>query len=324
LRPAFERYTHPTPSADPLNRGTIDRLGGSKFEFIDPLLGCEVVDKKGIIEFQPLNSLLQKQAQRELNEKNANKISIYYRGMTTARWAGFNESDIYPGGSLIKIPFLMAYLQIAQTQPAILDEMLTYQGDFDQSVGQKIPPAKRIEAGKSYSISELIHRMIVYSGNNSTVLLMRRLDRNYLNSVFEELNVPKDQDANRQWLVTTKNFSYFFRILYNATYLSRAMSERALKTLADVDFKDGLVAGVPAKIKVAHKFGEHTQQYSDGTILSSDLHDCGIVYHPKHPYLLCVMTEGISPEALKGVIARISNQVYEFVDSPTYPAIATS
>lgn len=278
-----------------------------------------MADKKNILEFQPFNEILQKQVQTEINQKNATKISIYYRGMTSGRWAGYQERDVYPGGSLIKIPFLIAYYQMAENHPEIMNEMITYTGDFDESAGQKIRPAKKIEAGKSYLISDLIYRMIVYSGNNSTVLLMRRLDRSYLNSVFDDLNVPKDQDMNRQWLVTTKTFAYFFRVLYNATYLNRTMSEKALKVLSDVDFKDGLVAGVPATIKVAHKFGEHTQQYTDGTVVSSDLHDCGIIYHPKHPYFLCVMTEGSSREALKGVIARISKRVYEFVDSPSYP-----
>jgi len=327
LRPFYEHYTQSLETAPSLALpllGIQDRLGSEKFEFIDPLLACEVVDKKQIVEFGHLNDFLQRQIQTEINEKNVTKGSIYFRGMTSGRWAGFQENEVYPGGSLVKIPFLMAYYKMAESDPKILNEMLPYTGDFDESVGQKIPPAKKIEVGKSYSISELIYRMIVYSGNNSTVLLMRRLDRSYLNAVFEDLNVPKDQDANRQWLVTPKAFAYFFRILYNATYLNRTMSERALKLLSEVDFKDGLVAGVPAKVKVAHKFGEHTAQYSDGTILSADLHDCGIIYHPTHPYFLCVMTEGKSQEALKGVIARISKRVYEFVDSPSYPAIPTS
>ncbi len=327
LRPFYERSTQPVPSSSTLNlshRGSEDRLGGSKFEFIDPLLSCEVADKKQIVEFQPLNDMLQKQVQTEINGKHATKVSVYFRGMTTGRWAGFQESEVYPGGSLIKIPFLIAYYQLAQTQPKLLDEMLLYDGSFDESAGQKIPPAKKIEAGKSYSISELIYRMVVYSGNNSTVLLMHRLDRRYLNNLFEELEVPKDQDANRQWLVTPKSFAYFFRILYNATYLNRTMSELALKLLAEVDFKNGLVAGVPAKVKVAHKFGEHTEQYADGTIVSSTLHDCGIIYHAVHAYFLCVMTEGKSLEHLEGVIARISKRAYEFVDSSAYPAMAAS
>lgn len=326
LRPFYERYTQSSspPSIVMAQRGLQDRLGSSKFEYIDPLLACEVADKKEIVEFQPINDILQRQVQTEINGRNIHKISVYFRGMTTGRWAGYQENEAYPGGSLIKIPFLMAYYQMAEHRPEILNEMLMYHGDFDQSAGQKISPAKKIEAGKSYSISELIDRMIVYSGNNSTVLLMRRLDRSVLNNLFEDLSVPKDQDTHRQWIVTTKNFAYFFRILYNATYLSRTMSEKALKLLSEVDFKEGLVAGVPVTIKVAHKFGEYTEQYADGAILSASLHDCGITYYPSHPYFLCVMTEGKSLEALKGVIARLSKRVFEFVASPNYPAIAAS
>ncbi|MEK7747779.1 MAG: serine hydrolase [Nitrospirota bacterium] len=300
------------------------RLKDPRFKFIHPLLSCNVADKKDILEFQPLSELIQRQVQIEINGKKARKISVYYRGMTTGRWTGFQEEEIYPGGSLLKIPYLVAYYKFAEEHPEILNEMIPYKGDFDESVAQKIQPAKRIEKGKSYAVSDLIHRMIVYSGNNSTILLMHRLDRAYLDHIFDDLQVPNDQNVHRQWLVTAKTFGYLFRILYNGTYLSREMSEKALGLLAQADFQDGLVAGVPKSIPVAHKFGEFTEQYSDGTIVSTRLHDCGIVYHPDHPYFLCVMTEGESPEYLKGVIARLSKQIYQFVDSPAYPAIKTS
>jgi hypothetical protein len=39
-------------------------------------------------------------------------------------------------------------------------------------------------------------------------------------------------------------------------------------------------------------------------------HDCGIVYYPKHPYLLCVMTQGQDPETLENAIAEISKFTY--------------
>ncbi|MEK7285783.1 MAG: serine hydrolase [Nitrospirota bacterium] len=319
-RPYYGRDVFsPPPQDPPLSYGVIKRLNLSGFKFIHPLLSCEVADKEEILEFRPLNELLQRQVQTEINEKKARKISVYYRGMTTGRWAGFQEEEIYPGGSLIKIPYLIAYYKLAEDHPEILNEMITYEGDFDESVGQKIVPTKKIETGKSYSIADLIYRMIAYSGNNSTVLLMRRLNRATMHHIFDDLEVPKDHDVHRQWLVTPKRFAYFFRTLYSATYLNRKMSEKALHLLSQADFKEGLVAGVPGYITVTHKFGEFTKQYSDGTIVSTNLHDCGIVYHTTHPYFLCVMAEGGSQESLKGVIARISKQVYQFVDSPAYP-----
>ena len=89
------------------------------------------------------------------------------------------------------------------------------------------------------------------------------------------------------------------------------MSEKALSYMSEVDFKQGLVAGVPGGIAIAHKFGEKTVGAS-GEI--KQLHDCGIVYYPNNPYLLCVMSRGDSFEYLDDTIREISHIVYEEVD----------
>jgi beta-lactamase class A len=77
------------------------------------------------------------------------------------------------------------------------------------------------------------------------------------------------------------------------------------------------VAGVPAGISVANKFGE--RELADGT---RQLHDCGIVYHPERPYVLCVMTKGASFEQLSRTVADVSQLVYREID--TEPAQAFS
>lgn len=318
LHPFYMRYAYPTPpSIDVAARGEIKRFRRTKFT--NPILECEVADKKDIKEFDPLNALIKQHVEAEINGKRASKISVYFRAMTSGRWGGINEDDIYPGESLLKVPLLLAYYKLAEENPEILNEQLLYKGDFDKSASQMTQPLEKIEAGKSYLINELIRRMIVYSGNNSTVLLRNRLDRQYLNGVFGDLGVPRGQDTTGQWLVSTKDFARFFRVLYSATYLSQFMSEKALTLLSQTEFREGIVAGVPPVVSVAHKFGEVITKNTKGQILSAVLHDCGIVYNRAHPYFLCVMTEGGDFEPLKGVIARISKAVYTFVDSPEYP-----
>ena len=115
--------------------------------------------------------------------------------------------------------------------------------------------------------------------------------------------------------MSVEEFATFFRVLYNATLLSKDMSEKALDLLARAEFKEGLVEGVPASVTVAHKFGERVFG-SNGEI--KELHDCGIVYYPEHPYLLCVMTKGSSFEYLDDGIREISHIVYEKVNR-TFP-----
>lgn len=46
--------------------------------------------------------------------------------------------------------------------------------------------------------------------------------------------------------------------------------------------------------------------------ITKELHDCGIIYYPERPYLLCVMTEGNDLNELAGVIQNISKTVYEW------------
>ena len=79
--------------------------------------------------------------------------------------------------------------------------------------------------------------------------------------------------------------------------------------MAATDYHDALPAGVPPNIAVAHKFGEAGTGDTD-----RQLHDCGIVYFPDHPYLACIMTRGDDTGELKDSIAAISKFIYEKID----------
>ena len=95
-----------------------------------------------------------------------------------------------------------------------------------------------------------------------------------------------------------------------ATYLNYQYSEESLNLLSQAAFKDGLVAQLPNNIKIAHKFGEHVVG-QNGVANTIELHDCGIVYYPDHPYLICVMTKGTDITALAQLISNISLAAYQ-------------
>jgi len=61
---------------------------------------------------------------------------------------------------------------------------------------------------------------------------------------------------------------------------------------------------------VSHKFGE-------GGVMGGErqLQDCGIVYYPGRPYLLCVMAKGTKLENLEKFIKAVSRLVYYSVDT---------
>ncbi len=52
---------------------------------------------------------------------------------------------------------------------------------------------------------------------------------------------------------------------------------------------------------------------ANGTVTNVEAHDCGIVYYPDSPYLLCVMTRGKDTGQLESIIGKISQITYQFM-----------
>ena len=147
--------------------------------------------------------------------------------------------------------------------------------------------------------------MAINSDNNAALLLVSSISMADLDQSYSDLGVIVPQ--NEKYTMTVTTFAGFFRVLYNATYLNHTDSEHLLDLLSQSAFKQGIVAGVPPGIVIAHKFGE--RGYNNPS--PDELHDCGIVY-AKRPYLICIMTQGNGYNALAKAIADISKMIYEY------------
>ena len=284
------------------------RMGG--YDFINPLLECEEgAQSIGDRALQPFRHKVQVLIDESKKKNWATHVSVYFREMNNGLSIDIDGQEKFTPASLIKVPLLIAYLKAAESDPGIMQKKLAFTL-ADNNSAQTMKPAEALETGRAYTVQDLLFRMIVYSENNSYFLLLNAVDRNILHRVYTDLGlvVPKIMDRNDYMTVT--EYASFFRVLFNASYLNKDLSEKALEYLAEVDFTKGLVAGVPPKTVVAHKFGEKTMGSNQEI---KQLHDCGIVYYPQHPYLLCVMTRGDSFEYLDDTIKDVSRLVYEEV-----------
>ncbi|HYV33920.1 MAG TPA: serine hydrolase [Candidatus Limnocylindria bacterium] len=284
------------------------RAGG--YKFTNPLLDCD--DSQNYSpEFSSAKAELVDFANQEQQKSNEDFIAVYYRDLNTGRWFGINENATFAPASLLKVPLMMAYYKMSENDPSVMGKSYIYKQDAgNPDSSQTIKPEQTLEDGKSYTVKDLIYRMIVYSDNRAFYLLTADVDLTILKKIFNEFVLHYPTDPHDNILVNVRDYSGFYRILYNATYLNRANSEEALNILSQVEFKNGLVAGVPANVTVAHKFGE--REVNPGVL--NQLHDCGIVYYPGHPYILCVMTRGSDTQKLETTAASISKIVYSKVD----------
>lgn len=287
------------------------------YTFINPLLTCNFSENKEFEEYKPfeahINDLFTQDDFRNVT------ASVYYRDLNSGRWFGINENLSYSPASLLKVPLMIAELKREETHPGAAEERIMYTNKKDFNSLEYFQTPATLIAGNAYTVDELIGSMIETSDNNATNLLQNHLDQNYLQETFSDmgLSLPVDMiNAGVGDYLSAKSFSYFFRILYNSTYLSREMSEKALTYLSHAHFPQGIAGGIPSEIKVAQKFGERSFMTSDGSVPQRELHDCGIVYYPEHPYLLCVMTmtKGGGFDRLSKAIRDISTILYSDVD----------
>lgn len=241
-----------------------------------------------------------------------NRVAVFFRDLQNGPAFGINEYDDFAPASLLKLPLMLTYFRLAEDDPSLLNRKLVAEGFVDDLV-QKFAPAAVIEQGKSYTIDELLYRLIVHSDNRAWDVLYNYLTeispgKNLLLETYHELGMVEPQSTLDQ-TITVKSYAYIFRLLYNATYLSNELSDKALDYLTQVQFDQGLERGIPADITLANKFGERFTEES------YQMHDCGIIYYPQNPYLLCIMTKGPDPDQLVNIIKTLSERVYNEVDS---------
>lgn len=272
----------------------------------NPLLECaEQPERYYKQNLTDLEDRVEKMANDAQKDSSLTYASVYYRDLNNGPWFGVNESEEFIPASLLKLPLVMTFYWKAEDDPGLFGREVAYSPDVNSSVQeQPFGPQKNIVAGQKYTVKDLIKYTLQESSNEAAIALSNIAGQDQIFSVYKDLGL-KSPVMNQDYHIDTRTYASFFRILYNATYIDRPASEEILSMLSDASFKDGLIAGVPTGTVVAHKFG--SRKTDSG---KDQLHDCGIIYAPGKPYILCVMTHGNDFTKLADFIKNISSVVY--------------
>jgi beta-lactamase class A len=284
-----------------------------QYPFLSRELDCSTINER-IEQVEKIDKEIEGYANRETAAEDVAMISVFFRDLNTRRWFGVNENVNFYPASLAKLPIAMMIYKAAEVNKQILDIGLPItDAELSLNKGQHYVPSTTLESGKSYTTRELVRRMIVYS-DNAPVNPLLDASASLRDPIFSDLGVysmPTEKIPG-QWDITAKNYSNLFRALYNASYLRPEYSDTILEQLSKSEFKNALAAGVPDNIRVAHKFGEATNSDEKDGEKRTILNDCGIIYKPDTPYILCVMTQGEKYEDLERIIREISEKVYRY------------
>ncbi|HRH93567.1 MAG TPA: class A beta-lactamase-related serine hydrolase [Candidatus Peribacteria bacterium] len=285
----------------------------TRFTLLNPLIQCNL-DK--IPPFTPEYEEFESSLSEWIDTQKANGVisegSVYFRDLTGGPWFGIRENAEFIPASLFKVPVMIAVLRASQDVPGLLAQQVIMSGAY-AGLENVERPEESLQPGKAYTVDQLLDKMIMYSDNASADMLKNLLSSmdqtgQSVETIYEQLGMKVAANEHR---LSVKTYATLFRMLFGGRYLTPALSQKALDLLSKSIYTDALVAGVPAGTLVAHKFGirdvpgEPLKQF----------HDCGIVYYPGRPYLLCVMTRGSDTKNGIAFIREVSRRAYEQVDA---------
>lgn len=289
-------------------KGKGERVSITRFahnSLTNPLLDCEIYNDDPSTK---VNSLKRKVSNLVQDRpRSVDSVSVYYRDLNNGPTFGINENDKFAPASLLKVPLMIAYLKKTETDPTLLSQKISYSGSHQ--LKENLPKSETLTMGENYTVDDLLFRMIALSDNLAFETLLNRINISDVKTTHKDLDIIYPDQETPDDYITVKSYAGLFRVLFNATYLSRPMSEKALKYLTKSDFHFGIQAGIPKNVTSALKFG--LREINDEGFIQ--IHDCGIVYHEKSPYLLCIMTKGNDKNELVKIISRISKYIYDNV-----------
>jgi beta-lactamase class A len=289
---------------------------GEEFAFIRPTITEANTEQRKIRELKPFRYKVDALIEEKLDSDEVTAVSVYFRDLDNGNWFGIKEDEKFSPESQLKIPVLIAYFKWSETNPLVLRKKIFFRGVGGPFEPRYLRSPKPLEAGKEYTVIELLFRMTAYGDNSAYALLLANLPHAQLHKVAKDLYVNYDPGKQEDSL-TLSAYASFFRVLFNASYLNEEMSEKALRYLARASFRDGMAAGIPPEVSLASKAGERIIQTPDADGAPSEvlqLHEFGIVYHPERAFLLGVTVRGKDFRSLARVIRDVTGLVYAEVD----------
>ena len=265
-------------------------------------------------ELKPFQYKVNSLIESDLKNADAESIAVYFRDLNNGNRFVIGERNVFDGDNHLKLPLMIAYFKWAESNPLVLRKKLIC-GVKPETEQRRETAMSKLELGKSYTVNDLIFRMIAYDDDAAYAMLSANLPANRLGKILKDLNGEYDPQKQNESL-SLNTYAALFRVLFNASYLSEEMSEKALRYLSKTAFQDGIASAIPPNVDKAVDHEEMSIR-STGEGENSDmlqLQEFGIIYHQNRPFLLGVIARGSDDNRLETVIRDVTRLVFREVD----------
>lgn len=235
-------------------------------------------------------------------------IGLDVLDLNTGYHTGFNAAKSMPAASTIKVPVMVEVFEDLESGRFDLNRRVTLEpGDKDYGSGDLAGDP----VGETFSVSELLAKMIDISDNTATNMLIRLVGRRTINQRMRDLglehthltgDIRTDAWSIRQALRTSPaDLVHLLSLMARGELVDEWSSDEMISLLKADQINTLLPEPLPDDVAVAHKTGS----------FFDTLNDAGIVYASDAPYVIAVMTTGLPSQDLgRAFIHHVSRLAY--------------
>jgi len=262
----------------------------------------------------------QQQIEKRIFDSHAD-VAVAFRVLDGKTEWFFHPDDSFHAASTMKIPVMIELFHQAKEGKVRLNAPLTIHNEFPSIVDgspYQLDPTDDSEAGlykaegQNRTLRQLCDLMITVSSNLATNLLIQKLGVENIRATVHSLGADgmnllrgvEDKKAFEKGLnntTTARGLQVLLTAIAEGKAVDADSSVQMIEILERQHFQEGIPAGLPPSIRVAHKTGEITKIH----------HDAAIVYAPR-PFVLVILVRGLADEKESSVmLAEITRTLYQ-------------
>lgn len=262
---------------------------------------------------------------RHTIEASGAEVGLYYRSLAPGGDSVTIDADVrMHAASTMKVPVMMRLFLDDQEGIRPLDSQIEVTRTFHSIVDGSTFELPRDSdsdttfygrVGEHVPVRELLERMITWSSNLATNILVEQVDAKRVTAMLREMGADsmevlrgvedlKAFEAGLSNTTTARDLGVVMAAVQESPRFTDASREAMLGILERQHFRENIPAGVPEGTRVANKTGW----------ITAHNHDAAIVFPPDAPpYVLTVMVRGIENQGVAAaLVAELSREVWAF------------
>jgi beta-lactamase class A len=232
---------------------------------------------------------------KETTDKVSGVWGLYGVDLLSNSIFSYNEGETFQAASLMKLPVMVSMYKEAELENVDLESTYKLRAE-DKAEGSGNLYLKPV--GTQLSYRDLIRLMGQESDNTAFRAAVFILGEEKVAGYIKEFGmVSTSYEENK---TTPKDIGELFNKIWRGEIINEKDSSELLGFLTDTVYENHLPAGIPDKVRVAHKYAREVHV----------VNDAGIVYADK-PFILVILSDGVVEKEADELFPELVKGIYE-------------